>query len=131
MIWGEWLQEALRQANEQPEEVEEPWRWGRLRLMMGVTPLKYHVLVSPDSRNKVRTQLRIRSTQVTLQVQEEQMCWVPLCEWLRAARFEQPDGATSNELIICSPLGAKSVCKVCASRARKALWRRVPPVLRP
>ena len=99
------------------------WQWGRLEIMIGPTPLRYHVWVSVKDRQKIFDHLVLKNTTKPLSLAEGGVTWVPLCAFLRALRFERSDRSTSNKLIIKAPVQHSSRCDVCVSRASRTLWK--------
>lgn len=82
------LEELLAVAS--PKEKTQPpqWRWGRLEVMLGPPPLRYHVLVSVRDRQKIFEHLVLKNTTKLLSLVEDGTTWVPLCAFLRTQRFE-------------------------------------------
>ena len=119
VILEEWLATASPKEKTRPPQ----WQRGRLEVMIGQTPLRYHVLVSVKDRQKIFDHLVLKNTTKPLSLAEGGITWVPLCALLRALRFERSDGSTSNRLIIKTPVQHSSRCDVCVSGASRTLWK--------
>jgi len=120
VILEEWL--ATASPIEKPRPL--PWRWGRLEFMIGPTPLRFHVLVSVEDRQKIFEHLVLKNTTKPLSLVENGTIWVPRCAVLREKRFERPNGSTSNNLIFKAPVQCSLKCDVCVSRASRTLWKK-------
>ena len=111
-------------ASPSKKPLPPPWRWGRLELLIGPTPLRYHVLVSVEERQRIFEFLVLKNTTKPLSVTYNGVTWVPLCAFLREERFERPDGSTSNSSIFKTPTQGSLKCDVCMSRASRTLWKK-------
>ena len=118
------LEEWLATASPVKDPSPPAWHWGRLELAIGPTPLRYHVLVSPEDRQRIFEFLVLRNTTKPLSVTVHSGTWVPLCAFLRRGRFERPDGSTSNRLVFKAPAQGSLKCDVCMSRGARTLWKK-------
>ena len=117
------LQEWLQTASPLVEVMAPKWTWGRLQYAHGPSVLRFHVLVPIAGRREVFKHLLLRNQTEPLQLNTEDIVWVPLCDFLRAKRFQNSDGSATNCLFISAPVQCSIRCQVCVSRANRTLWK--------
>ena len=114
------LEEWLQTASAQEYLREEPWRWSRLKFALGNSPLRYHVMVLPETRASIFEFLRIGKGKKPVGISDGEQILVSLCHFLSEEGYGGP--SPKNFLLFDNPSETSSFCDVCMSRAKKGLW---------